>query len=58
MRKTIRASLLFLLVMGAFGGTAAQSPSNQPRASGMETDVAKVKGANRPTNLQIPLVRK
>src|SRR6202795_1970204 len=45
MRETIRASLLFLLVMGAFGGTAAQSPSNQPRASGMETDVAKVKEA-------------
>jgi hypothetical protein len=31
--------------MGAFGGAAAQSPSNQPRASGMETDVAKVKEA-------------
>src|SRR5258708_7112871 len=45
MRKTIRAPLLFLLAMGAFGGTAAQSPSNQPRASGMETDVAKVKEA-------------
>ena len=45
MRKTIRAPVLFLLVMGAFGGTAAQSPSNQPRASGMETDVAKVKEA-------------
>ena len=45
MRKTIRASLLFLLAMGAFGGTAAQSPNNQPRPSGMETDVAKVKEA-------------
>src|ERR1700692_1129347 len=45
MRKTIRASLLFLLVMGAFGGTAAQSPSNQPKASVMETDVAKIKEA-------------
>src|SRR6202030_2478617 len=45
MRKPIRASLLFLLVMGAFGGTAAQSPSNNPRASGMETDVAKIKEA-------------
>ena len=45
MRKTIRAPLLFLLVMGAFGGAAAQSPSNQLRASGMETDVAKVKEA-------------
>jgi hypothetical protein len=45
MRKTIRAPLLFLLVMGAFGGAAAQSPSNQPRASGMDADVAKVKEA-------------
>ena len=45
MSKGIRASLLFLLVMGAFGGAAAQSPSNQPRAGGMETDVAKIKQA-------------
>ena len=46
MAKGIRASLLFLLVtMTGFGGAAAQSPSNQPRASGMETDVAKVKAA-------------
>jgi len=45
MRKTIGAPLLFLLVIGAFGGAAAQSPSNQPRASGMETDVAKIKEA-------------
>jgi hypothetical protein len=45
MRKTIRAPLLFLLVMGAFGGAAAQSPRNQPRASGMETDAAKFKEA-------------
>jgi hypothetical protein len=45
MRKTFRAPLLFLLVTGAFGGAAAQSPSNQPRASGMEEDVAKVKEA-------------
>src|SRR6202140_5680845 len=45
MRKTIRAPVLFLLVVGAFGGTAAQSPSNQPKASGMETDVAKGKEA-------------
>src|SRR5258708_17487684 len=44
MRKTIRASLLFVLVMGAAGGVAAQSASNQSKASGMETDVAKVKG--------------
>jgi hypothetical protein len=42
MRKTIRASLLFLLAMT--GGAAAQSPNNQPRAS-MEADVAKVRTA-------------
>jgi hypothetical protein len=41
MRKTIRASLLFL-VMAGFGGAAAQSPSNQPKASAME-DLAKIK---------------
>jgi hypothetical protein len=45
MRKTIRAHVLFLLMMGAFGGASAQSSSNQPRASGMETDVAKAKEA-------------
>jgi len=39
----IRASLLVLLMMTGFGGAAAQSPSNQPKASGMEADVAKVK---------------
>ena len=39
----IRASLLFLVVMT--GGAAAQSPSNQPRASAMEADVAKVREA-------------
>src|SRR5258705_4580993 len=45
MRKAIRGSLLFLLVMGAFGGATAQSASNQPRASGMETDVTKINEA-------------
>jgi hypothetical protein len=45
MSKGIRASLLFLVVMTGFGGAAAQSPSNQPRASGMEADVTKVKEA-------------
>jgi hypothetical protein len=45
MRKTIRASLLFLLVMTGFGGAAAQSPNNQPRASGMEADLTKIKAA-------------
>src|SRR5712671_7929214 len=43
MCKGIRASLLFLVVMT--GGAAAQSPSNQPRASAMEADVAKVREA-------------
>jgi hypothetical protein len=44
MRKAIRSSLLFFLVIGGIGGAAAQS-SNQPRASGMETDTAKIKQA-------------
>ena len=43
MCKGIRASLLLLLVMAGFGGAAAQSASNQPRANDMELDVAKVK---------------
>ncbi len=42
----IRASLLLLLVLTtAAGGAAAQSPGNQAKASGMETDVAKIKQA-------------
>jgi hypothetical protein len=45
MRKTIRSSLLFFLVIGGIGGAAAQPPSNQARASGMETDTAKIKEA-------------
>jgi hypothetical protein len=45
MRKAIRSSLLFYLVIGGIGGAAAQSASNQPRASGMETDTAKIKEA-------------
>ena len=45
MRKAIRSSLLFFLVIGGIGGAAAQSPSDQPRASGMETDPAKIKEA-------------
>jgi hypothetical protein len=44
MWRGIRASLLFLLVTTAPGGAAAQSQSNQPRATGME-DVAQVKQA-------------
>jgi hypothetical protein len=45
MRKAIGLSLLFFLVIGGIGGAAAQSPSKQPRASGMETDTAKIKEA-------------
>ena len=45
MRKAIRSSLLFFLVIGGIGGAAAQSASDQPRASGMETDTAKIKEA-------------
>ncbi|HTE96587.1 MAG TPA: hypothetical protein VK678_24245 [Bradyrhizobium sp.] len=36
---------MLLLVLTLSGGAAAQSPSNQPRASAMEADVAKVKEA-------------
>jgi hypothetical protein len=43
MCKGIKASLLLFLLMAGFGGAAAQSPSNQPKASAMEADVAKVK---------------
>jgi hypothetical protein len=45
MRKGIRASLWLLVAMTGFGGAAAQSPGNQPRARAMEADVAKVKAA-------------
>ena len=45
MREAIGSSLLFFPVIGGIGGAAAQSPSNQPRASGMETDTAKIKEA-------------
>jgi hypothetical protein len=50
MRKRNTPSLLLLLVITGLlitglGDAAAQSPSNQPRASGMETDVAKIKQA-------------
>src|SRR6202521_5584157 len=47
MRKAIRSSLLFFLAIGAIDGAAAQSASNQPRGSGMETDTAKIKEAMR-----------
>jgi hypothetical protein len=45
MSKGIQASLFALLVMTACGGAAAQSPTDQPKASAMETDVAKIKQA-------------
>jgi hypothetical protein len=43
MRGSIGASLVLLLVMT--GGAAAQSSSNQAKASGMEADVTKIKQA-------------
>jgi hypothetical protein len=45
MCKGINASLLLLLLMTGFGGAAAQSPINQPKSSGMEADLAKVREA-------------
>ena len=45
MGKGIGASLLLLLLTTGLGGAAAQSSGNQQRASGMETDVAKIKEA-------------
>jgi len=45
MHKTIKASLLFLLVAAGLGGASAQSPGNQTKASNMEADVAKIKAA-------------
>src|SRR6266542_4417115 len=45
MRKGTGVSLLLLLVMTGVDGAAAQSPSNQPKASAMETDVTKIKQA-------------
>ena len=45
MGKRLSASLLLLVAMTGFGGAAAQSPGNQPRTSGMETDVTKIKQA-------------
>jgi hypothetical protein len=45
MAKGMRAPWLLVLVIAGFGGVAAQSPSNPPRASGMELHVAKVREA-------------
>jgi hypothetical protein len=43
MRRNI--GLLLLLVLTGVGGAAAQSPGNQSKVSGMETDVTKIKQA-------------
>ena len=45
MRRGIGASLLLLLLIAGTGGAAAQSGGNQPKASGMEADVTKIKQA-------------
>jgi len=45
MGKGIRASLLWLLAVMEPGGAAAQSPGDQPKASTMEADVAKIRQA-------------
>ena len=45
MGRRIRASLFLLLLTAGAGPAAAQSPSNQPKASSMETDVTKIKQA-------------
>ena len=45
MGKGIGAALFLLLAMTAISTSAAQSPSNEPKASGMETDVTKIKQA-------------
>jgi hypothetical protein len=45
MFKSVRTPLLILLAVTGFGGAAAQSPGNQPKAGGMEADVGKIKRA-------------
>lgn len=45
MRTAVKASLLFILAIGGLNGAAAQSPSQQPKANGMETDIGKIKQA-------------
>ena len=45
MGKGMRAALFLLLLMAGIGTATAQSPSNQPKASAMETDVTKIKQA-------------
>jgi hypothetical protein len=45
MCKGLKTSLLFLAVMTGFCGAAAQTSSAQTKATGMETDVPKIKQA-------------
>jgi hypothetical protein len=45
MHKVVRSSLLLLLAVSGAAGAAAQSLSNQPKASVVETEVAKIKEA-------------
>ena len=45
MCHSIKTLLLLLLVITGIGGAAAQSPPNQARAGGMETDLTKIKEA-------------
>jgi hypothetical protein len=45
MCKGLKTSLLFVLVMTGFCGAAAQSSSTQTKATGMETDLPKIKAA-------------
>jgi hypothetical protein len=43
MRKVFKASLLLLVMMTGMGAARAQTPAKQTKASGMETDVKKIK---------------
>jgi hypothetical protein len=45
MCRAVRSSLLLLLAISGAAGAAAQSMSNQPKASVVETEVAKIKEA-------------
>jgi hypothetical protein len=45
MRKGMKWSLLFVLVLASLDGATAQSPADQAKASGMEGDITKIKQA-------------
>jgi hypothetical protein len=45
MRTLLVSSLLLILAISGLGGAPAQPASDQAKASGMETDVAKIKQA-------------